>query len=259
MAGRAQTGRTEDRREIAHFSQLAGGWWDEEGPFAPLHRLNPLRLAYIRERAAALKGLDLSRGRVFAGLSVLDVGCGGGLLCEPLARAGAAVTGVDASAAAIEAARAHAAEKNLAIDYRAQSVEQLAQEAGRFDVILNMEVVEHVANMPDFVRLCAGLLKPEGVMVVATINRTLKAFIFAIIGAEYILGLLPRGTHHYEKLVRPEDLRAALRSGGVAVRDETGVAYNPVTGVFRLTEDMSVNYMLIGQKRAGRSGEAGAG
>lgn len=237
-----------DPEEVARFSAHAAEWWDPKGKFAPLHRLNPLRLDFIRTRACAHFGRDAKGLSPFGGLSLLDIGCGGGLLAEPMARLGFAVTGVDASARNVKTAAAHAAEQGLAIDYRHGSAEALAETGARFDVILNMEVVEHVADVQSFVEACGRLVKPAGFMVVATINRTPKAFVLAIVGAEYLLGWLPCGTHSYDKLRRPGELEAALIAGGLSVRETTGVAYNILRDQWRLTADLSVNYMMLAEK-----------
>lgn len=244
----AEPGSTIDAAEVERFSKLAAEWWNPAGKFRPLHKFNPVRLAYIRDRVAARFGRDRDAPKPFQGLRILDIGCGGGLLCEPMARLGATIVGADASATNIEVARLHAAEMGLAIDYRATTAEALAEAGEKFDVVLNMEVVEHVADVGLFVGKCAEMLKPEGIMVVATINRTLKALGLAIVGAEYVLRWLPRGTHQYEKLVRPEELQAALAAGGLTVTERTGVTYNPLADEWRLSRDIDVNYMLLAER-----------
>ena len=206
---------TVDLREVEHFSALAQEWWNPNGKFRPLHKFNPVRLAYIRDQIAARFGRDPRVARPFEGLRILDIGCGGGLLCEPMARLGALVVGADASANNIEVAKLHAAEGGLSIDYRATTAETLAEQGETFDVILNMEVVEHVADVEPVPGKCAEMVKPGGIMFVATINRTLKALGLAIIGAEYVLRWLPRGTHKYGSLVRPEELETALSAAGI--------------------------------------------
>jgi 2-polyprenyl-6-hydroxyphenyl methylase/3-demethylubiquinone-9 3-methyltransferase len=227
---------------------MAAEWWDPAGKFRPLHRFNPVRLAYIRDQVAARFGRDPNAAKPFAGLRFLDIGCGGGLLSEPMTRLGATVVGADASATNIEVARLHAAEMGLSVDYRATTAEALADSGEKFDVVLNMEVVEHVADVGLFIAKCAGMLKPDGIMFVATINRTLKALGLAIVGAEYVLRWLPRGTHQYEKLVRPDELEAALAASGLAVAARSGVTYNPLADRWQLSKDMDVNYMLLAER-----------
>ena len=235
--------------EVRKFSDLASEWWDPDGKFATLHKFNPVRLAYIREQASAHFHLDGATLTPFDGLRLLDIGCGGGLLCEPMARLGARVVGADAAEKNVKTARVHAEEYGLAIDYRAATAEQLAQDGEQFDIVLNMEVVEHVADMGEFIASCASLVKPGGLMFVATLNRTLKAFGLAIIGAEYILGWLPRGTHQWEKFVTPAELTAALHAADMKVKDRAGVIYNPLAGEWRRSSDMDVNYMVAAQRR----------
>jgi 2-polyprenyl-6-hydroxyphenyl methylase/3-demethylubiquinone-9 3-methyltransferase len=250
MAKRAArpTRASVDPEEIAKFAALAAEWWDPEGRFRPLHQLNPLRLGFIRDRVAAHVARDALAERPFEGLSVLDIGCGGGLLAEPLARLGAAVLGIDAGQENVEAAALHAAEGGLAIDYRCATAEELAEAGAGFDVVLNMEVVEHVADVDAFLRASAALVKPGGVMVLATLNRTPKAFALAIVGAEYLLGWLPRGTHDWRKFLRPSELAKLLRRRGLEIEELTGVAYNPLTAAWRLTRDLDVNYMVFAVK-----------
>jgi 2-polyprenyl-6-hydroxyphenyl methylase/3-demethylubiquinone-9 3-methyltransferase len=238
-----------DPDEVARFSAHAAEWWNPKGKFAPLHRLNPLRLDFIRTRACTHFSRDPKSLSPFGGLSLLDIGTGGGLLAEPMARMGFAVTGLDASARNVEIAAAHAAEQGLAIDYREGSAEALAETGASFDLVLNMEVVEHVADVSVFLRACGKLVKPHGLMLIATINRTSKAFALAIIGAEFVMGWLPRGTHAYERLVRPEELEAALAASGLAVREITGVRYSLLRDQWRLGDDLSVNYLVLAEKR----------
>src|SRR5262245_19956739 len=192
--------------EVAKFSAIAAQWWDPAGKFGVLHKFNPVRLAYIREQATAWLGLDPVALRPFNGLRLLDIGCGGGLLSEPMARLGAEVVGIDPTERNIKTARVHAAGQELAIDYRVATAEELVAHGERFDIILNMEVIEHVRDPKRFVADCSRMLKPRGVMVVATINRTFRSFALAIIGAEYVLGWLPRGTHQWEKFISPDEL-----------------------------------------------------
>lgn len=239
---------TIDHDEVERFSALAAEWWNPNGKFRPLHKFNPVRLAYIRDQVAAHFGRDPHAAKPFDGLRILDIGCGGGLLCEPMARLGAEVVGVDASETNIEVARLHAAQSRVKIDYRAGTAEALAEAGETFDVILNMEVVEHVADVDFFVSRCAAMVKPGGLMFVATINRTLKALGLAIFGAEYILRWLPRGTHEYSRLVRPEELEKALNDAGMSVIDRTGVSYNPLSDKWARSRDMDVNYMVLAHK-----------
>lgn len=240
---------TIDTDEVARFSALATEWWDPKGKFRPLHKFNPVRLAYIRDQIAVRFGRDPRSSRPFQGLRILDIGCGGGLLCEPMARLGAEVVGADASETNIEVARLHAAEGNLKIDYRATTAEALAEAGEEFDVVLNMEVVEHVSDMNLFLAKCSQMVKPDGIMVVATINRTLKALGLAIFGAEYVLRWLPRGTHQFNKLVRPAELETALNAAGMNVIDRTGVVYNPLGDRWQRSRDMDVNYMVLAEKK----------
>ena len=239
---------TIDDGEVERFSKLAAEWWNPSGKFKPLHKFNPVRLAYIREQLGLNFGLDLSAARPFEGLSVLDIGCGGGLISEPVARLGATVVGADAGATNIEVARIHAAQSGLAIDYRATTAEAIAAGGEKFDVVLALEVVEHVSDVPFFLSSCADMVKPGGLLLVATINRTLKAMGFAIIGAEYVLGWLPKGTHQYSKLVRPEEIRAPVEAVGLSMIDETGIVYHPLADAWRPSKDMDVNYMMLARR-----------
>jgi 2-polyprenyl-6-hydroxyphenyl methylase/3-demethylubiquinone-9 3-methyltransferase len=216
--------------------------------FRPLHKFNPIRLAYIRDQVAERFGRDPREARPFKGLRFLDIGCGGGLLCEPMARLGAEVVGADASSTNIEVAKLHAAEAAVSVDYRATTAEDLADSGEKFDVILNMEVVEHVADIDLFVAKCGQMVKPGGIMFVATINRTLKALGLAIIGAEYVLRWLPRGTHQFGKLVRPDELEKALTGAAMSVIDRTGVIYHPLADRWQRSKDMDVNYMVLAEK-----------
>ena len=241
---------TIDDAEVERFSAMAAEWWNPQGKFRPLHKFNPVRLAYIRDQVAARFGRDPHAARPFEGLRFLDIGCGGGLLCEPMARLGADVVGVDPSETNIEVARLHAAESRVTIDYRASTAEELADAGEKFDVILNMEVVEHVADVGLFVARCAEMVKPGGIMFVATINRTMKAWGLAIVGAEYVLRWLPKGTHQYEKLVRPEELEKPIEASGMTVTDRTGVFFNPLANQWNLSKDMDVNYMLVARRPA---------
>ena len=238
-----------DPEEVERFSRIAAEWWDPKGKFAPLHRFNPVRLAFIREQALARFGRDPAARRPFEGLRLLDIGCGGGLLCEPMCRLGFAVTGVDASERNIGTAAAHAADQGLAIDYRASTAERLLAEGeGPFDVILNMEVIEHVADPGDFLRTCGRLLAPGGLMVVATLNRTLKAFALAKVGAEYVLRWLPAGTHDWRKFLKPEELRGFLAGEPLELEGPFGVAYDSLSGRWSRSSDVDGNYRMVARR-----------
>ncbi len=239
---------TIDPDEVARFERLARTWWDERGPMAPLHKLNPVRLAYIRDQAALHFKRDPKQAGCLTGLRILDIGCGGGILSEPLARLGAAMVGADPATENIEIARGHAAQQGLAIDYRDTTAEALADAGERFDVVLAMEVVEHVTDVDLFVRRCAEMVKPGGMFVAATLNRTMKSFALAIVGAEYILRWLPRGTHRWDKFVTPDELETAMRHADLRVVDERGVIYNLFSDAWQLSDDMDVNYMLTAAK-----------
>ena len=232
-----------DRGEVDRFARLADTWWDPKGAMAPLHKLNPARLAYIRARLVDHFALDITARRPLAGLRLLDIGCGGGLLSEPLARMGGDVVGADATAESIDAARAHADRAGLAIDYRHTTAEALAEAGERFDAIVNMEVVEHVADVPAFLATCRRLVADDGCMLISTLNRTARSFALAIVGAEYVLGWLPRGTHDWRRFMPPAELSAELDQAGFAVRDITGLRFSPTTGRWSLDRDTSVNYL----------------
>jgi 2-polyprenyl-6-hydroxyphenyl methylase/3-demethylubiquinone-9 3-methyltransferase len=249
-AAKARGGSTVDDAEVERFSALAAEWWDPGGRMGVLHKFNPVRLGFIKEAACRRFERDGKRLNALAGLRVLDIGCGAGILSEPLARLGASVVGADPAEANIEAAKLHAAEAGVAVDYRATTAEALADAGERFDVVLAMEVVEHVADMPLFVRRCAETVKPGGLMITATLNRTLKAFALAIVGAEYVLGWLPRGTHQCDKIVTPNELEIALEKSGLRAIDETGVIYNLIADRWQMSSDMDVNYMLTAEKPA---------
>jgi 2-polyprenyl-6-hydroxyphenyl methylase/3-demethylubiquinone-9 3-methyltransferase len=241
---------TVDAAEIERFSRLAATWWDARGPMAPLHKFNPTRLAYIRDQAVMHFQRDPKRLDCLKDLRVLDIGCGGGLLSEPLARIGAEVVGADPAINNIEVARAHAAEAGVTVDYRSTTAEALADAAERFDVVLAMEVVEHVSDVDLFIRRCAEMVKPGGLMITATLNRTLKAFALAIVGAEYVLRWLPRGTHQWDKFVTPAELESALQAGGLRRIGESGVIYNLLADKWQLSSDMDVNYMITAERPA---------
>ncbi len=238
---------TVDQDEVARFSRLAGEWWDPRGPMAALHKFNPVRLAYIRDRAAEHFGRDPTKLDSLKGLRILDIGCGGGILCEPLARLGASVVGADPSEKNIAVARRHAAQSGLAIDYRDATAEALAEAGEIFDVVLATEVVEHVTDVGQFIGRAAALVKPGGLLFVATLNRTAKSFALAIVGAEYILRWLPRGTHQWDKFVTPNELEIAIERSGLRISGETGVIYNLLADCWQLSRDMDVNYMVLAE------------
>ncbi len=238
-----------DPREIEKFSAIAAEWWDPSGKFKPLHQLNPTRLGYIRDHVTRHFSKDASSDRPLEGLRVLDIGCGGGLLSEPLCRLGATVTAIDAAERNIKTAQTHAGESGLAIDFRHVSAEDLVAAGESFDVVLNMEVIEHVADVDSFAGAACALVKPGGAMVASTLNRTPKSYLMAILGAEYLLRWLPRGTHDWQKFLRPSELSGLLRARGMAIQDISGVVYNPVNGRWRLSRrDLDVNYMLFATK-----------
>lgn len=240
---------TIDDKEVERFSKMAAEWWSPTGKFRPLHKFNPVRLSYIRDKATQHFEKNDQNNKPFEGLRLLDIGCGGGLLCEPMVRMGAQVTGADASETNIEVAKIHAEQSGLEIDYRADTSENLAANGEKFDIILNMEVVEHVADVELFLTSCAEMLNPGGLMFVATINRTMKARALAIFGAEYVLRWLPRGTHQYEKLVRPEEISIPLTSSGLSFLDQSGIFYNPLQDRWNLSPDMDVNYMMVFERK----------
>ncbi len=248
MVKRKARGSSVDAAEVERFSALAADWWDARGPMAALHKFNPVRLAYIRDQAARHFGRDAKTLDSLKGLRLLDIGCGGGILSEPLARLGAQVVGADPSEENIAVARAHAGESELTVDYRNTTAEDLAAAGERFDVVLAMEVVEHVTDVSSFVATCASMVKPGGLMIAATLNRTLKSFALAIVGAEYVLRWLPRGTHQWDKFVTPEELESAIEKAGLAVTGERGVVYNPFADRWQLSSDTDVNYMLVAER-----------
>ncbi len=238
-----------DPDEVAHFEKLAHRWWDAEGPFWPLHRLNAFRVGYLRTHLCQAFGTHADSERPLAGLRLLDIGCGGGILSESLARLGAQVTGIDVVGKNIRVAELHALGSGLDLDYRLTSAEALAASGAQFDAVLNMEVVEHVEDLPAFIAVCGTLVRPGGLMVVATINRTWAAFLIAILGAEYILGWMPKGTHHWRKLVKPAEVTAGL-GAPFALIHRTGVRINPFNRSFHYSRYLGVNYMLVLRKDA---------
>lgn len=252
-AGQPGTRGSRDPEELAKFAALAEDWWDPDGDFRPLHRLNPVRIGYIRDAAANRFGdrffRDARSVTPLAGLRLLDVGCGGGLIAEPMARLGADVTAIDAVARNVEVAGLHAEKRGLAIDYRCATAEELAEAGERFDIVLALEIVEHVADPAAFLATCAGLVAPGGMLVASTLNRTPKAFALAIVGAEYVMRWLPRGTHDWKKFLRPSELVRGLAAGGVETVDLTGVTLDPLSGEWRLDpRDLAVNYMALAHR-----------
>lgn len=237
-------GSTIDPAEVSRFEAISKDWWDPKGPMAVLHKFNPVRLSFVRDLACARFGRDPKTIRALEGLNLVDIGCGGGVLSEPLARLGATVTGLDPATGNVAVARAHAQVAELEIDYRDETIEALVASGARFDIVLAMEVVEHVADVQAFVTACCEAVKPGGLLVMATLNRTLRSYALAIVGAEYVLRWLPRGTHDWEKFVTPDELADAIEAGGLRVGESRGVAYNPLTDRWSESRDESVNYML---------------
>jgi 2-polyprenyl-6-hydroxyphenyl methylase/3-demethylubiquinone-9 3-methyltransferase len=237
---------TIDPAEVAKFSRLSDEWWDPKGKMAPLHKINPLRLGYIRDAACRKFDRNARSLGCLSGLRILDIGCGAGLLCEPFSRLGAEVIGIDPSPTNIAAAKLHAAKSNVLVDYRCASVEDMNPRE-LFDVVLAMEVVEHVVDVGAFLDRCAALMKPSGMMVVSTLNRNWKSFALAIVGAEYVLRWLPRGTHDWNKFVTPDELTQHLEHNGLAVTEQAGVVYSPLADRWSLSADMDVNYMMVAE------------
>lgn len=243
-----------DERELDKFRAMAADWWNPNGRFRPLHRFNPVRLEFIRDLIVFQFGRDGALRQPLAGLRILDIGCGGGLVSEPMARLGASVVGVDAGEANISAASVHAAESGVRVDYRTGTVEGLiAAGEAPFDVVLNLEVVEHVVDPARFLADCASLVKPGGLMILATLNRTPKAFALAIVGAEHVLRWLPVGTHDWSKFVTPREARAALTGAGLSVDPPVGVSFSPLAGRWSVSRDTDVNYMLAARRPPGVS------
>jgi 2-polyprenyl-6-hydroxyphenyl methylase/3-demethylubiquinone-9 3-methyltransferase len=235
---------TLDPEEVARFANLAGSWWDANGPFRQLHRITPARLAYLRDRLCQAFARDPKAAASLQGLTILDIGCGGGLVCEPLARLGADVTGIDPAPENIEAARAHARGAGVEVTYKVATAEETADASSQFDAVLLLEVIEHVPDVPSFIARVAPLVKPSGLMILSTLNRTLKAYALAIVGAEFILRWLPVGTHRWERFVTPAELGSALRNAGLAPADTTGMVYDPFADEWRLSADTDVNYFV---------------
>lgn len=237
-----------DREEITKFDALANEWWDVNGPMRPLHQLNPLRVGYIRDHLCARFGRDPLQIRPLDGLSLLDVGCGGGLLSEPMARLGARTTAIDAGADILGAAAAHGEQAGLKIDYHIATAEEWAAAGHRYDAIVAMEVIEHVADLGSFITALGDMLKPGGAMALATLNRTARSYALAIVGAERIFRWLPVGTHQWDKFVKPGELSLHLREAGIELTDATGVSYRLRHRTWKIDRDKSVNYMCLGIK-----------
>lgn len=242
------TQTTVDQSEVDRFSAMAAEWWSPTGKFRPLHKFNPVRLAYIREKICTRFDRDPNAHDALKGLRVLDIGCGGGLLSEPMARMGADVTGADASKVNIEVAKIHASQSGVDVDYRATTAEDLAKAGETFDVVLNMEVVEHVSDVNLFMGKCCEMVRPGGLMFIATINRTFKAQALAIFMAENVLRWLPKGTHTYEKLVKPSELEQPIMASGMQIIDQTGIFFNPLSDRWNYSKDMDVNYMMLAER-----------
>jgi 2-polyprenyl-6-hydroxyphenyl methylase/3-demethylubiquinone-9 3-methyltransferase len=241
-----------DPKEMESFARMAEDWWNPSGKFKPLHNMNGFRIGFIKQTLCETFEIDPDIKRPLEGLRLLDIGCGGGLLCEPLTRLGANVTGVDALEKNLKTAKTHAQQMGLQIDYRHGTIEQLrASDETKFDAVLNMEVIEHVANPPDFMKDCGAMVRPGGIMICSTINRTLKAFAFAIVGAEYVLRWLPRGTHQYDKLVKPVEIQRWLFDAGLEPEPSLGMSLNPLKEKWSFSDDLSINYVTIARKITG--------
>ncbi|WP_441243810.1 bifunctional 2-polyprenyl-6-hydroxyphenol methylase/3-demethylubiquinol 3-O-methyltransferase UbiG [Tardiphaga sp. 768_D3_N2_1] len=236
-----------DASEVAKFSKLSEEWWDPRGKMAPLHKINPLRLTYIRDAACRKFDRNVRSLNCLSGLRMLDIGCGAGLLCEPFTRLGAQVIGIDPSATNIAAAKLHAEKGHLSIDYRCTTIEDMDKRE-RFDIVLAMEVIEHVVDVGAFLDRCASMLKPGGLMVVSTLNRNWKSFALGIVAAEYVLRWLPRGTHQWDKFVTPDELAHHLSRNKLEITEQSGVVYNPLGDRWTLSSDMDVNYMVVAEE-----------
>ena len=248
MPAQKITDMTVNQDEIAKFSAMAEEWWDPHGKFKPLHKFNPTRLDYIKSVICSHFDRNETDTKPFEGLRFLDIGCGGGLLSEPMARLGADIMGADAGEANIKTAALHAKQMGLEIDYRCTTADALEQDGEKFDVILNMEVVEHVADVPAFITACSNMVKPDGIMFFATLNRTVKSFALAIVGAEYVLRWLPKGTHDWNRFITPDEMRDYLEISGIHTTEMTGVSFNPLTDKWKMSSDLGVNYMGYGIK-----------
>lgn len=247
---RHAAGTTLDEAEVARFAAMADEWWDPHGKFRPLHALNPVRLGFIRDQVCAHFNRDALSIRPFEGLEIADIGCGGGLLCEPMARLGANVTGLDPAEDGIQAARAHAATQGLEIDYKAERAEDLAARGKQFDIVIAMEVVEHVPDVAAFLTVAASLVRPGGLLLLSTINRTLKSYALAIVGAEFILRWLPVGTHRWDRFVTPRELANACEQAGLRETVRKGLVFNPLSGEWSQSRDTDVNYLMAASRPA---------
>jgi len=242
-------GYTVDDAEIAKFAAMAEEWWDPNGKFKPLHKFNPVRLEFIRDRLCAKFDKDPKSVKPLQGLRILDIGSGGGLLAEPLARMGADMVGIDATERSVEIAKAHAKAQEVEIDYRFTTAEDMVLAGEKFDAVMNMEVIEHVADVGAFIKASAALIKTDGLMFMATLNRTPKSYALAIIGAEYVMGWLPRGTHDWKKFIKPSEIAAHLRQANIHISELTGITYSPFQDEWALNaNDLGVNYMIVAQK-----------
>jgi 2-polyprenyl-6-hydroxyphenyl methylase/3-demethylubiquinone-9 3-methyltransferase len=240
---------TVDAEDVARFSAIAAEWWDPLGKFKPLHAINPVRIAYVRDQILSHFGRPHTVESPLSGLSLLDIGCGGGLVAEPMARLGAQVTGIDASEKNITVASLHAQSGGLNVDYRASTAEALAESGAQYDVVLALEIVEHVADVSLFLRSLATLIKPQGMLVMSTLNRTAKSYLMAIIGAEYVLRLLPRGTHQWQQFIRPSELASGVEKSGLHVQEIKGLVLNPLRNSWHIhPRDLDVNYLLVARK-----------
>lgn len=243
-----KTTPTLDPEEIARFGAMADEWWDPKGKFRPLHKISPARLAFFREQICRHFGRDEKAANALNGLSLIDIGCGGGLVAEPMAKQGATVTAIDPAEQNIKAASLHAEQQGVTIDYRACRAEDVVEQNETFDIVLLLEVVEHVPNVPDFTKIAASLVAPGGLLIMSTINRTTKAFALAIVGAEYILRWLPRGTHQWNRFVTPDELANCAEAAGLLPRERHGLTFNPLRDEWRISSDTDVNYFLTASR-----------
>ncbi|MEN3931664.1 bifunctional 2-polyprenyl-6-hydroxyphenol methylase/3-demethylubiquinol 3-O-methyltransferase UbiG [Microvirga sp. W0021] len=239
---------TVDPDEIARFAKLAETWWDPKGPMKPLHKFNPLRIQYLRDAICTHFNRDVKSAQPLDGLRIIDIGCGAGMLSEPLARLGATVVGIDPAEKNVFIARAHAEGNGVTVSYVAETIEDVVARGETFDIVLAMEVVEHVADVPTFMKSCCTAVKPGGLLFMATLNRTMRSFALAIVGAEYVLRWLPRGTHQWEKFVTPDELTSAIKANGVDIKEVRGVVYNPLRDQWSLSNDTAVNYLVTAVK-----------
>lgn len=248
MSTETEQSSTLDPEEVARFSAIADEWWDPTGKFRPLHKIGPARLQFFRQEICRHFGRDESANEALKGLSLIDIGCGGGLVAEPMAKQGATVTAIDPAENNIKAAHVHAAAQNLQIDYKACRAEDMVESGKTFDIVFCLEVVEHVPNVQDFVTLIANLVAPGGLMILSTINRTTKSFALAIVGAEYVLRWLPKGTHQWSRFVTPEELKKCVEQAGLQPRDTAGLVFSPLRNSWSISNDCDVNYFLTASK-----------